>query len=230
MNSIILWVVLLNRNVQLNVSWEDSVISQFPFIIHCHSRKIQPCVMEMVLVWVETGHPNLISSICAWSKNGPQNWGTAGGSLGAWGLPRGSFLYGKRGRGNSRVWPWTKTSRLQWCHHNENILCREWTRVYTTTIARARVGHQCMTLIWEEALPRCSGWMRRMRPVLLGGQRPQMLALRFFFLKRSIRENRKSIHLFLSLILWIEHYFVPMPFIEIQTHIEMRVIFVNIVT
>lgn len=81
---------------------------------------------------------------------------------------------------------------------------------------RAWVGHQCMTLIWEEALPRCSGWMRRMRPVLLGGQRPQMLALRFFFLKRSIRENRKSIHLFLSLVLWIEHYFVPMPFIEIH--------------
>ena len=53
--------------------------------------------MEMVLVWVETGHPNLIGSICAWSKNGPQNRGTAGDSLGAWGLTKGAS-YKERGR------------------------------------------------------------------------------------------------------------------------------------
>ena len=50
-----------------------------------------------MLVWVETGHLNLIGSIRAWSKTGPQNRGYSGDPLGAWGLTKGAS-YKERGR------------------------------------------------------------------------------------------------------------------------------------
>lgn len=80
----------------------------------------------MALVWVEAVIcVDLIDSTHAQSKNGPQDTNAAGGSLGSWGLVRGSFLHGERGEGSSRVWPWTKTSRLQWCHYDGSILSEE---------------------------------------------------------------------------------------------------------
>ena len=96
-----------------------------------------------------------IDSTHAQSKNVPQDRNAAGGSLGSWGVTRGSFLHGERGDGSSRIWPWS--ARLQWCHYDESILSQEWTRVYTMIRAGAWARHQCVILTWERALPQSLG-------------------------------------------------------------------------
>ena len=90
----------------------------------------------------------------------PQGRYASGGSLGAWGLTRESFLHGDRGRGSARVWPWTKTSGIQWCHHNENVLCQEWTYIYSMMTDGAWAGHQGGTSTWEGTPPLIHGQHR----------------------------------------------------------------------
>ena len=60
------------------------------------------CAMEMVwLVWELVIYADLINSIHAWSKNGPQDRNAAGGSLGGWGLSRRSSLHGEHAGGRA---------------------------------------------------------------------------------------------------------------------------------
>lgn len=66
-------------------------VCQFPFIRYRHSSN-----EGNGLARVETGHLcDLINSIHAWSKNGPQDRNADRGSLGSWGLSRESSLHGE---------------------------------------------------------------------------------------------------------------------------------------
>lgn len=105
---------------------------------------------------------DLINSIRAWSKNVPQDRYASGGSLGARGLTRESFLHGDKGRGSARVWPWTKTSGIPWCHHNENVLCQEWICIYSMTTDGAWAGHQSVTSTWE-GTPPLKHWQHQLK-------------------------------------------------------------------
>ena len=92
----------------------------------------------------------------------PQDRYASGGSLGARGLTRESFLHGDKGRGSARVWPWTKTSGIPWCHHNENVLCQEWIRIYSMTTDGAWAGYQSVTSTWE-GTPPLKHWQHQLK-------------------------------------------------------------------
>ena len=169
MSSIILWAIFVKQEYSTQCFLGRQHVYQFSFIIHCVIQEILNCVWWKWcwFGWKLTIYAHQINSIRAWSKNGPQDRSATGGSLGGWGLTRGSFFHGERGRESSRAWLWTKASRIQWYHHNENILSREWTPIYTMTTDMA-----CVPLTWEGALLNTLGWTSRMWPVLLGGQGP----------------------------------------------------------
>lgn len=157
---------MLNRNIQRNASWEGSTSISFLSLFMVSFKKYST-VYDGNGAGLDGNWPFMQI------KSTPSMLGLRMGHRtevqleAPWGLTRGSFFHGERGRESSRVWLWTKASRIQWCHHNENILSREGTPIYTMT-----TDVTCVPLSWEGALPNTLGWTSRMWPVLLGEQGP----------------------------------------------------------